>query len=245
MALVDYFSHRKPSLSVYLREVPREIALVPEALNRLIILFFLNVPGSKNLNDGSYSICSHSLPCCPDLGCICEPCIRPHLKKGRIFGINPLVSILIPARNEENNIGRLLDDLQELKYNNFEILVYDDDSTDQTRSVIMDKSLLDKRIRYIQGKVLLPGWLGKNHACHQLAKAAKGDYLLFLDADVSVIPRLFTDSIAFMEKQDLDLLSLFPVQKMKTLGEWLTVPLMNRILLGNLPADADQKKPVA
>lgn len=159
---------------------------------------------------------------------------RPHLGKGEFSG-NPLVSVLIPARNEEFTIGRLLDDLKELKYNNLEILVYDDESTDQTRSVIMDKSLLDKRIRYLQGKVLLPGWLGKNHACHQLAKASKGGYLMFLDADVRVIPQLFTDSIAFMEKQDLDLLSLFPVQKMNTLGEWLTVPLMNRILLGNLP----------
>jgi glycosyltransferase involved in cell wall biosynthesis len=148
---------------------------------------------------------------------------------------NPFVSILIPARNEEDNIGWLLDDLSLLDYRNYEILVYDDDSTDQTAVILQGRCLKDNRIRYIQGIGLLPGWLGKNHACHQLARHARGDYLLFLDADVRVIPGLLTDSLAFMEKHDLDLLSLFPVQKMKTRGEWLTVPLMNRILLGNLP----------
>ena len=159
---------------------------------------------------------------------------RLQLKKGEFSG-NHLVSILIPARNEELAIGRLLDDLKEIRYDNLEILVYDDDSTDQTRAVIMSKSMIDKRIHYLKGKELLPGWLGKNHACHQLARVSKGGYLLFLDADVRIIPQLLTDAIAMMERKDLDLLSLFPVQKMNTLGEWLTVPLMNRILLGNLP----------
>jgi len=157
-----------------------------------------------------------------------------YLKKGKP-GENRMVSILIPARNEENNIGRLLDDLSRLDYKNFEILVYDDESDDQTASIIREKSLEDDRIHYIQGSGLLPGWLGKNHACHHLARQAMGDYLLFLDADVRVIPGLLKDSLAYMEKHDLDLLSLFPVQEMKTWGEWLTVPLMNRILLGNLP----------
>jgi len=157
-----------------------------------------------------------------------------YLKKGEPAQ-NPIVSILIPARNEENNIGKLLDDLSRLDYINYEILVYDDDSTDQTASIVREKSLNNNSILYIHGTSLLPGWLGKNHACHQLARQARGDYLLFLDADVRVIPGLLTDSLAYMKKHDLDLLSLFPVQKMKTWGEWFTVPLMNRILLGNLP----------
>lgn len=157
-----------------------------------------------------------------------------YLKKGKP-GENRFVSILIPARNEENNIGRLLDDLSRLDYRNFEILVYDDDSTDQTASIVREKSLADNRVHYIKSTSLLPGWLGKNHACHHLARQARGEYFLFLDADVRVIPCLLTDSLAYTEKHNLDLLSLFPVQHMKTLGEWLSVPLMNRILLGNLP----------
>lgn len=156
------------------------------------------------------------------------------LKAGELK-VSPMVSILVPARNEENNIGLLLDDISRLDYGNYELLVYDDDSVDQTASIVREKARQDDRIRYIHGKGPLPGWLGKNHACHQLARIAKGDYLLFMDADVRVIPELLTDSLAAMEKHDLDLLSLFPVQKMRGPGEWLTVPLMNRILLGNLP----------
>jgi len=159
---------------------------------------------------------------------------RQYLKKS-VPESHAMVSILIPARNEEENIGRLLDDLLALEYKNFEILVYDDESTDKTGSIIMGKSMGDSRIRYFQGNGPLPGWLGKNNACHQLARQSRGEYLLFLDADVRVKSGLMADAMAEMERRDLDLLSLFPVQQMRSPGEWLTVPSMNRILLGNLP----------
>jgi glycosyltransferase involved in cell wall biosynthesis len=159
---------------------------------------------------------------------------RPYLKKGDSSS-DKLISILIPARNEEGNIGKLLDDLAASGYANCEILVYDDDSSDSTAQIIHDKSLVDHRIRYIRGLQLPDGWLGKNHACHQLGLASKGDYLLFLDADTGVSPDLVRDVLSLMEKDKPGLLSIFPVQQMKNPGEWLTVPLMNRILLGNLP----------
>jgi glycosyltransferase involved in cell wall biosynthesis len=157
-----------------------------------------------------------------------------YLKKG-VPLYQPLLSILVPARNEEKNIGFLLDDLTRLDYAHYEILVYDDDSTDQTAGIVIERSNKDGRIRYIRGSGLPEGWLGKNHACHQLARQAQGEYLLFLDADVRAVPGLPCDALAFSERYDLELLSLFPVQKMKTWGEWATVPLMNRILIGNLP----------
>ncbi len=159
---------------------------------------------------------------------------RQYLKKGETPE-PALISILIPARNEQHAIGLLLDDLRQLRSENLEILVYDDESTDGTKAVIMDKSATDGRVHYIGGKGILPGWLGKNHACHQLSLAARGDYFLFLDADVRISQDLLPDALACIRKHDLDLLSLFPVQYMKTWGEWLTVPLMNRILTGNLP----------
>jgi glycosyltransferase involved in cell wall biosynthesis len=153
--------------------------------------------------------------------------------KGR--ALNLRVSVLIPARNEEENIGKVLDDLAQLDENILEILVYDDDSNDHTAFIIKEKALKDGRIRYIRGEGPKEGWLGKNHACHALAKESGGDLLLFLDADVRVEKGLIEDSISYLERYQLDLLSLFPVQEMKSLGEWLTVPLMNKILLGNLP----------
>jgi len=146
-----------------------------------------------------------------------------------------MVSVLIPARNEESNIGFLLDDLLGLDYPNMEILVYDDDSSDGTAGIVRAKALADSRVKYRKGEGPLPGWLGKNHACHQLAWQAKGDYLLFLDADVRVKRGIIGHTLAYLVKYNLALLSLFPVQVMKSIGEWLTVPLMNQILLGNLP----------
>ncbi len=147
----------------------------------------------------------------------------------------PRISVLIPARNEEAKIGALLDDTKRVNYPDLQILVYDDDSTDRTAEIILERSLTDSRIGYLKSNGLPEGWLGKNHACDRLARQADGEYLLFLDADVRVNPNLLPDSIAFMEKHNLSLLSIFPVQIMKSFGEWLTVPLMNRILVGNLP----------
>ncbi|MBW6460685.1 MAG: glycosyltransferase, partial [Bacteroidales bacterium] len=146
-----------------------------------------------------------------------------------------MVSVLIPARNEEANIGPMLDDLLGLDYPNMEIIVYDDDSSDGTAGIVRAKAMADNRVKYLKGEGPLPGWLGKNHACHQLASQARGDYLLFLDADVRVRRGIVGHTLAYLQKYNLALLSLFPVQVMKSFGEWLTIPLMNRILLGNLP----------
>jgi chlorobactene glucosyltransferase len=152
-----------------------------------------------------------------------------------VKGTQDSISVLVPARNEERNIGRLLDDLSHIGDQVHEILVYDDESSDSTPVIVEEKALNDQRIRLIRGFGPVHGWLGKNHACHELARIARGDLLLFLDADVRVGQGLISDSAAYLEQNDLALLSLFPVQQMRTPGEWMTVPLMNRILLGNLP----------
>ena len=159
---------------------------------------------------------------------------RPSLKPAQPAEF-PLVSVLIPARNEENNIVTLLEDLTKVKYPEFEILVYDDDSSDQTSKIVSEAANNNHSIRYMRGNGPEKDWLGKNYACDQLAREAKGDYFIFLDADVRVTPEIINDSLAFMQKYKLSLLSLFPVQVMKSPGEWLTVPIMNRILVGNLP----------
>jgi glycosyltransferase involved in cell wall biosynthesis len=84
--------------------------------------------------------------------------------------------------------------------------------------------------------VSLPAhWTGKNFACHQLASQAKGDYYLFLDADVRISGTLIERVLEFLVEQDLALLSIFPVQIMETRGAKISVPLMNWILLSLLP----------
>ncbi len=147
---------------------------------------------------------------------------------------NDLISVLIPARNEENNIARLLDALQKLN-NNIEILVCNDHSTDNTEEIISRYQTTDQRIRLIESEVLPKGWLGKNHACYQLAKQASGKYLLFVDADVVISGNIIADAVSYAKKHKLGLLSVFPKQVLLTTGEKKAVPLMNYILLTLLP----------
>jgi glycosyltransferase involved in cell wall biosynthesis len=147
----------------------------------------------------------------------------------------PLVSVLIPARNEEFNIGTILHHLSTHDYENMEILVYDDLSSDRTYEVASEIAARDSRIKVIRGSELPEGWMGKNNGCHRLAMEAEGEYLLFLDADVKVYKGLIASAVANVQKNQTDLFSIFPKQKMNTLAEWLTVPLMNWILVSLLP----------
>ncbi len=156
------------------------------------------------------------------------------LKKGNKDPLK-LVSILIPARNEEKNIAILLDSIQKLEYKNIEILVFDDQSTDNTGKIVSELSEAYPNIRLISSPGLQKGWLGKNFACHSLANEAKGDYFLFVDADVILEKGIVNDSVELCERDGIGLLSIFPKQVMPTYGEKITVPIMNYILLTLLP----------
>jgi len=158
----------------------------------------------------------------------------PVLKKSIL---NPtgdkLVSFLIPARNEEKNIEKCLKALLRQDYPNKEILVLDDNSTDSTYNLA--SSFISDDLKVFAGKKLPSDWLGKNWACLQLAEQAKGDYLLFMDADVELKPDAVSSAIQDFEKSNVTLLSIFPTQIIKSFGEYLIVPLMNWMLLTFLP----------
>ena len=156
---------------------------------------------------------------------------------GMVFSAKdqPLLSVLIPARDEEDNLPGLLDALLQQTYTHFELIVYDDHSGDATPHILEDFSRKAGRVKWLQGGDLPDGWTGKNHACHRLAEQARGEVLLFLDADVSVSPDLLEKAVAWFTQKKLSLLSIFPHQIMHARGEWLTVPLMNWILLSLLP----------
>lgn len=145
------------------------------------------------------------------------------------------VSVLIPARNEADHIQGLIYDLVRLRSSFLEIIVCDDHSSDETLSLVQQIAGKEPSVRIIQSESLPPGWLGKNFACHQLAKEAKGDYFLFLDADVRIGPGCIWNTVRMMQKECLGLVSIFPMQIMFSWGEKLTVPVMNYILLSLLP----------
>lgn len=156
-------------------------------------------------------------------------------KLGKATKSNKLISVLIPARNEEHNIRNLLHDLMEQEYRNIEVIVFDDQSSDNTGAVVRTIANNHDRIHLISSEGLPDGWLGKNYACHSLSQKAKGDYLLFLDADVRIKNNVIGQTLSFAEKRKLSLVSVFPKQIMKNNGEYSTVPIMNYILLTLLP----------
>ena len=93
------------------------------------------------------------------------------------------VSVLIPARDEENRISECLQSLISLCSNVTEIIVLDDRSSDATSEIVMAFSEQDSRVRLMTGEELPSGWIGKHWACHQLSLVSEGQYLLFIDAD--------------------------------------------------------------
>lgn len=149
-----------------------------------------------------------------------------------------LVSVLIPSRNEEKNIAECIDSVISQTYKNFELLILDDESTDTTATTISKKissGHLSDRVKLISGKPLPHSWLGKNWACHQLSQEAKGDIFLFIDADVRLSEGVIESCLCLKEKYNMEMITSFPTQKIKSLGEWLIVPLMNFLLLTFLP----------
>lgn len=145
----------------------------------------------------------------------------------------PLVSILIPARNEARVIGETLRCLLAQDYPHFEILLLDDHSTDGTGMIVRD--LADPRLKVIDGAPLPAGWMGKNWACHQLSTHAQGDYWIFTDADVRWEAGALSAVITAAQQHQADLLTVWPTQQTVTWGERLIVPLMALAIIGYLP----------
>ncbi len=163
----------------------------------------------------------------------------PRLKTPPSFDSDLLVSILIPARNEAAGISGTLDSLLAQTGVKFEILVLDDDSTDDTTKQV--RQIADPRVRLLTGAPLPEGWFGKNRACHELAQQAKGDLLLFTDADVIWNQGALTALIHEQQRSSAALVTVWPTQITKTWSERLVVPLMAMTIIGYLPVPTVNK----
>jgi len=139
------------------------------------------------------------------------------------------VSLLIPARNEVLALPETLPGY--LAQGADEVIVLDDQSTDGTGALLA----ATPGVRVIAGSPLPPGWSGKNWACHQLSEAASGEVLLFTDADVRWSPGALDAVVAELQATRAGLLTVWPRQICVTFGERLVVPLVDLLLLANLP----------
>ena len=145
------------------------------------------------------------------------------------------LSILIPARNEEKNIEKCLKSLITDNNPNLEFLVLDDNSKDQTSEIVKNLSKIDPRITLIQGSQLPNDWSGKNWACHQLSSRAKGDLILFIDADTWVANQTINKAISYMEETNCALLTVIPKRNQNCLIEKLMFPLIDWITTSFIP----------
>lgn len=150
----------------------------------------------------------------------------------------PLVSILIPMRNEARRIGETVRSLLAQTYPRFEIILVDDQSEDGSVQAAEAVVQGDLRVKIIPGAPLPDGWLGKNWACYQAAQHASGELLLFSDADVRWHPQALSALVGLAQRSHADLLTCWPTQETLTWGERLTVPLMAFTILGYLPVVA-------
>ena len=148
---------------------------------------------------------------------------------------SPLVSILVPARNEAGQIARTLHSLEEQTYPDFELILLDDGSSDGTLEIAQQTLEGNPRTKVISGQPLPPGWLGKNWACHQLAQQAQGELLIFTDADVHWAPEALSAIISLLQQMRADMLTVWPTQRTETWSERLVVPMMMFVITGYLP----------
>jgi chlorobactene glucosyltransferase len=148
-----------------------------------------------------------------------------------------LVSIIVPARNEERNIRRCVEALLAQDYPNFEVLVLEDRSTDNTAGILVSLSTPEPRLIILAGAELPKGWAGKPHALYQAAENAKGEWLLFIDADTFLAPNALSASLASARRTGADLYTVMTEQILGSFWEKTVLPLvMTALSVGFSPS---------
>jgi glycosyltransferase involved in cell wall biosynthesis len=155
---------------------------------------------------------------------------RPHLSQPAEV---PLISILIPARNEANNLAMLIPSILTQSYSHYQLIVYDDDSTDDTSDVV-EAELTDSRVTYLRGDGPPPGWVGKVSALYQASRQASGDIYLFMDADTQLLHRDSLSRIAGIFHSEPDTTVLTGLLGLAGKGK-LLVSLVPFTILAALP----------
>jgi chlorobactene glucosyltransferase len=160
----------------------------------------------------------------------------------------PLISVCIPARNEEHNLRACAEAILAQTYPNFELIVLDDRSTDATPA-ILERLSQDQRLRRLEGASLPAGWAGKPYALHQAYAVARGDWLCFVDADTFLAPEALAACYAKALETNADLFTVMTFQITGTFWERAVLPLvMTALSVGFSPRkvnDPDSRDAIA
>jgi hypothetical protein len=139
-----------------------------------------------------------------------------------VAGVTPVVSIIVPARNEEDCLGRCLESLVAQEGVEFELIVVDDHSTDRTREIARSF----QRARVVDAGPLPDGWTGKSNAVACGAKVARGEWLLFTDADTFHKPGSLARALAEAQEHGIEFLSYSPEQEVRSFWEKAVMPVI-------------------
>ena len=137
----------------------------------------------------------------------------------------PLISVCVPARNEEYNLRNCVEAILAQTYPNFELIVLDDRSTDATPAILKELSR-DRRLYTLNGSSLPAGWAGKPYALHQASVIAQGDWLCFVDADTFLAPEALASCYAKAMETKADLFTVLTFQITGTFWERVVLPLV-------------------
>ncbi len=155
----------------------------------------------------------------------------------------PRVSVIVPARNEEESIRQTLLQLLALDYSNYEIIAIDDRSTDRTGKIMdevegeaealvgHERSVRRKKLKVTHIAELPAGWLGKTHAMWTAGQQASGDWLLFTDADVLFKPESVRRAIVYAQAEGADHVVLFPRMIMRHAGEKMMIAFFQALFV--------------
>ena len=157
--------------------------------------------------------------------------LTPYLDKFDVKNTDtPKVSIILPARNEEENIAKCLDSLIDQDYSNYEIVVIDDSSDDNTGEIISQYEKKNSKVIHVTARPKPEGWMGKNWACMEGYKKATGELLLFTDADTKHERNVISLAVSHLLSFNLDALSSIP--KMLSFDFWtkITLPMISTFL---------------
>jgi chlorobactene glucosyltransferase len=147
----------------------------------------------------------------------------------------PLVSAILPAKDEELNLADCLSSVCRQTYPNLEILVVDDRSTDRTGDIARGFAERDTRVRVLSIEHLPPGWTGKTHALDQALRLARGEWLWFFDADTIHAPESLSIMMEYGRSEGASLVSLLPELECKTFWEKVVQPLAAITLMQSFP----------